>query len=173
MAKFRLVNCDFVNSGSFKVNVSNKAKLLYLLMLMSGDNYGFVDTTNDLINALESNEKDFNNAINLDLLENTYKSALCELIDKGYLYEFSDKHNNKVHLVRHWFFHNKFMGGLWTNYKVFYQQVHLENGEYVLGKKPYKENKKEIETKENNTNQNKDDVLEFFEKLEQPKGEDD
>ena len=151
MANFRLINCSFVNAGSFKVNVSNKAKLLYLLMLTSGDDLGFVDTTNDLINTLESNDNDLGKSINLELLENTYNTALCELIDKGYVYEFVDNHNNKIHLIRHWFLHNKYINGLWTNYKTFRSQVHLESGEYILGKKPLKEN----EIKENNINENK------------------
>ena len=109
MARHRLLNCEFLNASSFKVNVSNKGKLLYMLMILNGDDRGFVDSTNDLINALTTCEKEFDNTISLDLLENTYKSALQELLDKGYLYEFKDNHNNKVHLVRHWFFHNKYI----------------------------------------------------------------
>ena len=48
MARHRLVNCEFLNAGSFKVNVSNRAKLLYLMMIVSGDDRGFVDSTQDL-----------------------------------------------------------------------------------------------------------------------------
>ena len=141
MARHRLINCEFINASSFKVNVSNKAKLLYLSMLLNGDDRGFVDNTQELINSLTQNEKDFNNTISLDLLENSYNSALQELIDKGYLYEFTDNHKNKVHLIRHWFYHNKYKQGLWTNYKTFWEQVKLDNNEYVFGKKPLKENK--------------------------------
>ena len=110
-------------------------------MLLNGDDRGFVDNTQELINSLTQNEKDFNNTISLDLLENSYNSALQELIDKGYIYEFKDNHNNKVHLIRHWFYHNKYKQGLWTNYKTFWEQVKLDNNEYVFGKKPLKENK--------------------------------
>lgn len=142
MARHRLLNCEFLNASSFKVNVSNKGKLLYMLMILNGDDRGFVDSTNDLINALTTCEKEFDNTISLDLLENTYKSALQELLDKGYLYEFKDNHNNKVHLVRHWFFHNKYVKNLWTNYKNFLELVHLENSEYILNSvKPLKEDK--------------------------------
>ena len=111
------------------------------MLLTSADDKGYVDTANDLINALTSNEKDFGSPITLDLLENTYNSALNELIDKGYIYEFKDNHNNKVYLIRHWFYHNKLIKGLWTNYRNFDNQVHIEGNEYILGKKPLKEDK--------------------------------
>ena len=96
MAKQRLINCEFVNASSFKVNVSNRAKLLYLMMITNGDDRGFVDSVQDLINALTNNEKEFDNTISLELLENTYNSALQELLDKGYIYEFKDSHSNRV-----------------------------------------------------------------------------
>ena len=170
MAKKRLINCDFLNSGSFKCNVSNKAKLLYLMMIINGDDLGFVDTTHEIINTLEENDKIFNNSVSLELLDTTYKSALGELISKGYLYEFSDKHLNKVHLIRAWFLHNKWKDHLWTSYWNYYKQVQIKNGEYVM--KPLKE--------DNNTNQsniNQDtinqimEVNEILEELEksQPK----
>lgn len=153
MSESRLLNCKFVNASSFKVNISNKAKLLYLLMFSNADDKGFVDTTNDLINALNDNEKTFNKNISLELLENTYTSALNELIDKGYLYEFTDNHQNKIHLIRHWFLHNRWKDKLWTNYKAFNNQVHLEDGEYVMGKKPFKEDNNKV--KENKVKHSK------------------
>ena len=151
MAKHRLINCEFINASSFKVGVSNKGKLLYLMMLMNGDDRGFVDTTNDLINALTTNENELDQSVSLELLENTYNTALNELLDKGYLYEFKDNHNNRVHLVRHWFYHNKYVKGLWTNYRAFLNQVYLEDNEYFMGKKPLKEDK----IKESNVNESK------------------
>ena len=160
MARHRLINCEFINAGSFKINISNKAQLLYLKMITNADDRGFVDSTQDLINSLTSNEKEFNKTISLDLLENTYNSALNELIDKGLVYEFVDNHKNIVHLIRHWFYHNKYVKGLWTNYKNFLEQVYLENNEYVLGKKPLKENK----IKETNTNET--NINELLEKVE-------
>lgn len=159
MAKQRLINCEFVNASSFKVNVSNRAKLLYLMMITNGDDRGFVDSVQDLINALTNNEKEFDNTISLELLENTYNSALQELLDKGYIYEFKDSHSNRVYLIRHWFYHNKYKTGLWTNYKSFFEQVHLENNEYVMGKKPLKEDKLN-ETNTNQTKPNQEEVSE-------------
>ena len=156
MAHYRLINCSFLNAGSFKVNVSNKGKLLYLSMLTSADDCGFVDNTTDIINALETNDNEFEKTENMALLENTYKTALQELIDKGLLYEFVDNHSNKVHLIRHWFYHNKWKVGLWTNYQDFRDKVYIKSNEYVLGKKPLKEDKiKEDNTSQDNTKHSK------------------
>lgn len=153
MAQHRLINCEFVNAGSFKNNVSNKAQLLYLSMIFKGDDLGFVDTTRNIIDSLKENDNTFTKTENLSLLENTYETALQELITNGYLYEFTDKHNNKIHLIRHWFYHNRYIKGLWTNYQTFRQQVYLENGEYVLGK-PKKETIKENNKKQDKINEN-------------------
>lgn len=154
MARHRLINCEFLNAGSFKVNVSNRAKLLYFMMISNGDDRGFVDSTQNIIITLENNDSELDKVERLELLENTYNSALNELIDKGYLYEFIDNHQNKVHLIRHWFFHNKLVKGLWTNYRNFLELVHLENNEYILNsKKPFKEDKIK-ETKLNQTKLN-------------------
>ena len=168
MARHRLINCEFINASSFKINVSNKAKLLYLMMIGSADDRGFVDTTKDLINALTDNEKEFNNTVSLELLENTYNTALDELVEKGYLYEFKDNHSNKVYLIRHWFYHNKLIKGLWTNYRNFLEMVYLDNNEYVRGKKPLKEDNiketKQNKTKLNENNVSVDDWDKLFEK---------
>ena len=90
-----------------------------------------------------------------------------ELIDKGYVYEFIDNHNNKIHLIRHWFLHNKYKSGLWTNYRKLLNEVYLEDNEYIKGKKPYKENNiKESNPKHNKLNESKeseDDTIEIKE----------
>lgn len=152
MARQRLINCEFINASSFRTNVSNKGKLLYMFMFLNGDDRGFVDTTNDIINALEKNDNEYTKEVNLTLLGNDYKCALNELIDKGYLYQFEDNHNNRVHLIRHWFLHNKYKQGLWTNYRTFLELVYLENGEYKLGKKPLKEDNNKINYNKPNHN---------------------
>ena len=141
MAKQRLLNCDFINASSFKVEMSNKAKLLYLFMFANGDDRGFVDNTNELIKTLQENDIEFRNEINLELLNNDYQSALKELIDKGLIYEFNNNHKNKVHLIRHWYYHNKLRQGLWTNYYKYLCMVEVVNNEYVLKEKPLKEKK--------------------------------
>ena len=92
MAKHRLINCEFVNAASFKNNLSNRAKLLYLMMFVNADDRGFVDTTQDLINTLEKNDNEMDKNVSLELLENTYKTAIGELVVKGLVYEFKDNH---------------------------------------------------------------------------------
>ena len=148
MSKKRLINCDFLNASSFKVNLSNKAKLLYLFMFANADDKGFVDTTNEIIQSLEENDKAFEPNINMSLLGNDYNSALDQLVNNGLLYEFTDNHQNHIYLIRHWYLHNKMLKGLWTNYGAFYKQVEVIENEYVKRK----------ETKENN-NINKEDKL--------------
>lgn len=140
MAKKRLINCEFVNASSFKVNISNKAKLLYLYLFTNADDKGFVDTTNEIIASLTSNDTEFRHETNLALLENDYNTALQELLDKGLIYEFIDNHKNKIYLIRHWFYHNQLKKGLWTNYVNYLNKVELITNEYVY-KKPLKENK--------------------------------
>lgn len=164
MAKKRLISCDFLNSGSFKANVSNKAKLLYHSMIVAADDLGFVDTTQNIIDALKENDKMFNNSVSLQLLESTYDTALEELISRGYLFEFKDKYLNKIHLIRHWFLHNKWKDHLWTSYFNFYKLVCIKNGEYVM--KPLKEDNKEININQDNTNQSKpnddEDIMDWL-----------
>ena len=140
MSKKRLINCEFLNASSFKVKLSNKAKLLYLFMFANADDKGFVDTANEIIQSLEENDKTFEPNINMSLLGNDYKCALDQLVENGLLYEFVDNHHNHIYLIRHWYLHNKMLKGLWTNYGAFYKQVEVIENEYVKRK----------ETKENN-----------------------
>ena len=135
----RLINCDFLLTEAFNDKISNKAKLLYFTMFLNGDDRGFVGSTNTIITTLEKNDREFTNTVNMSLLEDDYPNALIELITKGYLYEFRDNHNNKVHLIRHWFIHNKYRKGLWTNYGAFIKQVELVEGKYVLKETHIKE----------------------------------
>lgn len=155
MAKHRLINCDFVNAQSFKGSLSNKAKLLYLYMFLNADDKGFVDITQEIIDSLKRNDNEFEKTINMSLLENTYETALSELLDRGLIYVFVDNHNNKIHLIRHWFLHNQLKKGLWTNYYNLLEKVYIDNNEYILGKKPLKEDK----LKENNINEIKEDKV--------------
>ena len=145
--KLRLINCDFINASSF-VNLSNKAKLLYIYMFASADDIGFVDNVNNTINLLTSNDT----SQSLELLNNDYNSALEELGQIGLLYRFTNKHGHSVYLIRHWFMHNRWKKGLLSNYSKYRDLVKLEDYEYVL-----KESSKEIitikdnKTKDNNT----------------------
>lgn len=107
MAKYkRMINCDFVNASSFKLKISNRAKLLYFFMLTSADDKGFVDNADELIELLDSNDRKFDNESNMALLPNTFETAIAELLEKSLLYRFKDKHNNHIYLIKHWYLHN-------------------------------------------------------------------
>lgn len=166
----RLVNCDFLNSNSFNV-ISNKAKLLYVFMLLNADDRGFVDNTSKLIETFEKNDKEYDEQVSLTLLGNDYECALNDLIERGFIYEFRDNHNNKIHLIRHWFFHNQWRRGLWTNYNALSRKVELVENEYIL-----KEINK-IKVNENKLNENQDSVettmtqQEIIAELNKPKKE--
>ena len=155
MPRQRLINCDFFGVSGFTKNLSNKAKLLYFLFLVNADDKGFVGNGLDLAENLDQCEQDFENV----LFQYRYVDALKELIDKGFVYEFVDKHNNRVYLIRHWFLHNKNQKFLTTNYISYLAKVELINNEYCLKvnvEKPFKEkeNKKTKEIKLNETNDN-------------------
>lgn len=119
-------------------------------MLLNADDRGFVDNTNKLIETFEKNDKEYDEQVSLTLLGNDYECALNDLIERGYIYEFRDNHNNKIHLIRHWFFHNQWRRGLWTNYNALSRKVELVENEYVL--KEINKNK----VNENKLNENKD-----------------
>lgn len=146
----RLINCDFFEKSNFKVEVSNKAKLLYFLFFTSADDYGFIGNGKDIAESLDRCEEKFENS----LFEFLYVDAIHELINKKFLYEFVDSVGNRVYLIKHWFLHNKEQQFLTTNYTSYLEQVEVVNGKYQFKnhqeKKPLKENK----IKENKTNQN-------------------
>jgi hypothetical protein len=108
-------------------------------MFINADDMGFIGNTNSIISTLQKNDDEFLNQVNLSLIENDYQSALYELVGMGYIYEFRDNHENKVHLIRHWFIHNRYRKDLMTNYGSFLKQVELVDGKYVL-KESSKEN---------------------------------
>ena len=145
--KLRLINCDFINASSF-INLSNKAKLLYLQMFVNADDIGFVDNANNIIDLLAKND----NTQSLELLNNDYNSELEELVQIGLLYRFTNRHGHSVYLIRHWFMHNRWKKGLLSNYGKYRGLVELKDYEYVL-KESSKEKViiKDIKLKDNNT----------------------
>ena len=148
MIKQRLINCDFLNASSF-TKLTNKAKLLYLMMITRADDKGFVDTTDDIIEKLNNKDTQEGN-VSLELLSNDYVSALVELMNNGYLYEFNDKYGNRVHLIRHWFIHNKWKDRLTTNYNKYFALIESNNGRYYIKKKVDKEKLKQNKLNESN-----------------------
>lgn len=128
MIKQRLINCDFLNVGGFTDNLSNKAKLLYFYFLTNADDKGFVGNGVSIANSLDQCEQNFENV----LFTYKYIDSLNELVERGYVYEFIDRHKNRVFLIRHWFFHNKPQKFFNTNYVSLMSKVDLIDNEYVL-----------------------------------------
>lgn len=175
----RLINCDFLNARAF-TKMPNKAQLLYLEMFARADDLGFVNSTDDIIDKLTNN--DIANNVECETLTNSdYTSMLVELLHLGYLFEFTDRHNNRVHLIRHWFTHNRYKQGLETNYYKYLALVELTEGCYELKKKNdiKEKNLKQIKLKQINVNGNEttkeewDNLMKELEELEPRKEEDD
>ena len=157
MIKQRLINCDFLNVGGFLDNISNKAKLLYFMFIVNADDMGFVGNGVNLAKGLDQSEEEYENT----LFTYKYIDSIKELTDKGFIYVFSDKHDNQTFLIRHWFKHNKYIGTLPTNFISYLAKVEIINGEYELKnnqkEKPLKEKEikvKQINAKSNNHNIN-------------------
>ena len=135
----RLLNCDFFLKGAFDNVSSNKAKLLYFYLFINADDAGFVGNADKVIKSLNEESQEEN-----ALVEYKYENAADELVDKGYLFRFVDKHKNQVLLIRHFFMHNKYNPRYCTtNYFSFRAKVELVDGCWE---------KKETHIKESNTN---------------------
>lgn len=170
MATQRLINCDFFLKGAFDGFSSNKAKLLYFYFFINADDYGFVGNANKVIKDLNEEENDDN-----ALVDYNYSNAADELVDKGLLFRFLDRHQNQILLIRHFFIHNKYNPRfMTTNYYTLKKQIELVDGCWEMKKKPLKENKESNESKVNNIN-NKEEKEEsvIVEKVETDNEEDD
>ena len=121
----RMINVDFINDSSFKIKLSNKARLLYFHILTNADDEGFCNNVDELILILNSNDIIFNNCSDA-LISNNFENALVELVSRGFLIEFKGNHDNKVYLIRHWFVHNSIPKDRVTpsNYTKYLAKVH-------------------------------------------------
>ena len=146
----RMINCDFFYTSGFKVDLSNKAKLLYFMFFTNADDKGFVGNGKDLAETLDRCEENFENT----LFAFKYVDAIQELVDKHLLFEFSDKVGNKIYLIKHWYFHNKELPSQTTNYISLLTKVELIDNEYHLRNHTREKELKEKEIKENKKNQN-------------------
>lgn len=156
----RLISCDFINASSFKVKLSNKAKLMYLYLITNADDKGFVTNALESAKLLQDIESEQNNN---SLVEFTYENALEELVNGGLCYRFTDNHDNDTYLIRHWFYHNKLVKGLESNFQSLLKKVELVDNEWQIRKKPLKENK----DNENNENiNNETEINEIEEELD-------
>ena len=145
------------------MGVSNKAKLLYMVMIFYADDLGFVGNTFKLVEELEKTDSECENVVSLELVGNGYINALHDLDNRGYIYTFIDNHGNHIHLIRHWFIHNRWIKGLTTNYKRFLKEVELVDGKWV--KKPLKEDLKQNKPIQNKTNNDSEISDEEWNKL--------
>lgn len=145
MANQRLINCDFFLKGAFDGVSSNKAKLLYFYFFINADDFGFVGNANKIIKDLKDESAEEG------LVQYTFENAADDLVDKGFLFKFVDRHQNVIYLIRQWFIHNKYdirnLKYLSTNYLSLKAQVEVVDGCYEK-----KENHIKKENKENNTN---------------------
>lgn len=172
--KQRLINCDFLNFGGFIDNISNKGKLLYFMFITNADDLGFVGNGISIARALDQCEENFDNT----LFNFKYVDSINELLERGLILEFSDKHNNKTYLIKHWFKHNKEQQYLTTNFVSYRAKVEVVDGEYqmkniekVRKETPYKvkqskvkESKVNYEEIENNNVINKEQENQEWEK---------
>lgn len=142
----RLINCDFFIKGGFDSQLSNKAKLLYFYLLINADDKGFVGNTDLIIERLN---KDIETSV---LLEYNFNNACDELLERGFVYRFMDRHNNQTLLIRHWFMHNKYQKFLNTNFISYLSKVELVDNCYEL-KNPYKGKEINETNKLNETNE--------------------
>lgn len=95
---------------------------------MNADDLGFVGNGDKIAESLDQNEQTYDNA----LFQLKFADATKELLDKGYLYVFTNKHGNHTYLVRAWFTHNRYRHGLQTLFAKYRCLVELDEGEYHL-----------------------------------------
>lgn len=167
MPNQRLINCDFFLKGAFDDVSSNKAKLLYFYFFINADDMGFVGNASKIIRTL--NEE---SAEESGLVQYTFENAADDLVSKGFLFLFTDKHQNRIYLIRHWFMHNKpNYKYCTTNYLSLRAKVEIIDGCYELKENHLrKENKV---NKDSNVSKNQKDTKVIEEKVENDNEEDD
>lgn len=124
------------------------------MFLVNSDDKGFVGNAIDIANTLDQCEETFDNV----LFNYKYIDALQELVDKRLALEFVDKANNRVFLIRHWFYHNNFKDYLSSNYISLLSKVDLVDSKYQL-RNNQKEKPKEKKIKENKIKENKNSLI--------------
>lgn len=159
MANQRLINCDFFLKGAFDDVSSIKAKLLYFYLFINADDLGFVGNANKIIKSLNEENGEENG-----LVDYTFENAADELVDRGYLYRFIDKHQNQILLIRHFFMHNKYNGRYCTtNYISLRAKVELVDGCYEMKELKEKPKGKEINKTNNAIQTNNEEEKEEVE----------
>ena len=135
----RLINTRFIKT---LVNLTNRALLLYHQLIVWADSMGAVGETEIIITLLQS-KADNEGDMGMGLIKTDYHSALDELIEKGLVYEVQLTSGNKVHIIKHWWLHNKWKKYLKSNYFKAINQFYIEAGEYRPKNERKKKNQKE------------------------------
>ncbi len=135
----RLINTRFIKT---LVNLTNRALLLYHQLIVWADSMGAVGETEIIITLLQS-KADNEGDMGMGLIKTDYHSALDELIEKGLVYEVQLTSGNKVHIIKHWWLHNKWRKYLKTNYFKAVNEFYIEQGEYRPKNERKKKNQKE------------------------------
>ena len=135
----RLINTRFIKT---LVNLTNRALLLYHQLIVWADSMGAVGETEIIITLLQS-KADNEGDMGMGLVKTDYHSALDELIEKGLVYEVQLTSGNKVHIIKHWWLHNKWKKYLKSNYFKAINQFYIEAGEYRPKNERKKKNQKE------------------------------
>lgn len=139
----RLINTRFIKT---LVNLTNRALLLYHQLIVWADSMGAIGETEIIITLLQ-HKADNEGDMGMGLIKTDYHSALDELIEKGLVYEVQLTSGNKVHIIKHWWLHNKWKKYLKSNYFKAINQFYIEAGEY----RPKNERKKKNQKEEQNT----------------------
>lgn len=135
----RLINTRFIKT---LVNLTNRALLLYHQLIVWADSMGAVGETEIIITLLQ-HKADNEGDMGMGLIKTDYHSALDELIEKGLVYEVQLTSGNKVHIIKHWWLHNKWKKYLKSNYFKAINQFYIEAGEYRPKNERKKKNQKE------------------------------
>lgn len=136
----RLINTRFIKT---LVNLTNRALLLYHQLIVWADSMGAIGETEIIITLLQ-HKADNEGDMGMGLIKTDYHSALDELIEKGLVYEVPLTSGNKVHIIKHWWLHNKWKKYLKSNYFKAINQFYIEAGEYRPKNERKKKNQKEV-----------------------------
>lgn len=136
----RLINTRFIKT---LVNLTNRALLLYHQLIVWADSMGAIGETEIIITLLQ-HKADNEGDMGMGLIKTDYHSALDELIEKGLVYEVPLTSGNKVHIIKHWWLHNKWKKYLKSNYFKAISQFYIEAGEYRPKNERKKKNQKEV-----------------------------
>ena len=129
MAKRRCIAIDVYQSDAF-LNLSDKAKVLYIAFILNSDDDGFIINPKTVMRLYEAKE-----------------NILSELIDNGYIIPI-----DSVLVIKHWKVHNKLQNSRRTD--TIYQTALSKLCENELEEYEIKENLSDVDKKSTKSNAN-------------------